>query len=130
MHKLELMILLSLFWGCMPSLQNQRVDERYEEYLRTLQEYHEAEQNYLNLLFNLERYPGDSYLLQQKKVFMQELLSLRSQMLLSRSEVDQAIQQWELDLREERSKSLGKPPEAEYLFQPQDVGKDVPRIRH
>ncbi|GEM_PF-2743599 len=115
-------ILFALF-SCSPSLQNQRVEERQIDYTRSMEEYHQAEQEYLDLLFNLERYPGDTYLLQIKKQRMQELVTLRSLMLQSRREFDEAVQIWEQELREERAKSLGKPPEAEYFFIPKEAGK-------
>jgi len=114
--------LLSLS-SCTPSLQNQRVEERQIDYTRSMEEYHKAEQEYLDLLFNLERYPGDTYLLQIKKQRMQELVTLRSLMLQSRREFDEAVQIWEQELREERAKTLGKPPEAEYFFIPKEAGK-------
>lgn len=118
---LLLCALLSLS-SCAPSLQNQRVEERQIDYMRSMEDYHKAEQEYLDLLFNLERYPGDTYLLQIKKQRMQELVTLRSLMLQSRREFDEAVQIWEQELREERAKSLGKPPEAEYFFIPKEAG--------
>jgi len=112
--------LSALLVGCVGSYQNQVVDDRLQDYERCSQEYHDAEKTYLNLLFNLERVPGDSFLLQEKKMQMQELVNLRSVLLQSRGELDDAIQQWELQIRAERGVQLKGAPEPGYYFRPQD----------
>jgi len=96
-------LVLLLFAGCSTSFQNQVVHERLADYQRASKNYHAAEEVYLTLLFNLERYPDDPYLLEEKKIEMKELANLRAVMLQSRTELDEVVQQWELQIRTARS---------------------------
>jgi len=97
--------------ACGGSLQYDVVQDRLRDYQRALREYHRAEEEYLNLLFNLERLPQDPFLLEQKKIQMKELEQLRALLLQSRSELDMAVQQWELELMARRGVGGQKPPE-------------------
>jgi hypothetical protein len=106
-----------LFTGCGTSYQYSVVKDRQLDYQRSSKAYHDAEEDYITLLFNLERVPGDPYLLQQKKIKMQELVYLRSVMLQSRGEFDESVQQWELAIRTERGVQKGGAPEPEYFYE-------------
>lgn len=94
-------ILASLL-GCAGSYQNTVVQDRLKDYQEASKAYHSTEEEYLILLFNLERMPDDPYLQERKKELMADLTSLRAVMLQSRSELDDAVQRWEQELMEER----------------------------
>ena len=89
-------------FGCMgaPSVQNTLVQDRLAEYQRASKEYHTQEEDYLNLLSNLEQEPTDSDLVQVKKAKMKVLTDQRSVMLESRAALDDAVQQWETQIHE------------------------------
>lgn len=92
---------LTLF-GCTshPSPQQTMVDDRYMVYKDTYKAYAEAEENYMTLLFNIERMPEEEELWFMKREQMQELLQLRELMLNARAELDNAMQEWENHLRD------------------------------
>lgn len=92
----------AFFIGCAGSFQDSVVQDRLADYKAASKAYHETEEEYLILLFNLERMPDDPYLLDRKKELMVDLVQLRSVMLQSRSELDDAVQRWELEIKEER----------------------------
>lgn len=94
--------LAAIFIGCAGSFQDSVVQDRLADYKAASKAYHETEEEYLTLLFNLERMPDDPYLLDRKKELMVDLVQLRSVMLQSRSELDDAVQRWELEIKEER----------------------------
>jgi hypothetical protein len=73
----------------------------------------EAENKYLNLLFNIERLPEEQELWIMKRDQMKELIQLRELMLLSRTELDAAIQDWEkylIELEKDQKKLEFKSP--------------------
>lgn len=92
----------ALFAGCTshPSPQQTMVDDRYMMYKETYRAYKEAEERYLNLLFNIERMPEEEELWMMKREQMQELLQLRELMLSARADLDKAMQEWETHLTE------------------------------
>ena len=91
--------------GCTthPSPQQTMVDDRYMMYKETYKAYKEAEERYLNLLFNIERMPEEEELWIMKREQMQELLQLRELMLQARGELDDAMKTWESHLMEVQS---------------------------
>ena len=95
----------ALFAGCTshPSPQQTMVDDRYMMYKETYKAYKEAEERYLNLLFNIERMPEEEELWIMKREQMQELLQLRELMLQARGELDDAMKDWETHLMEVQS---------------------------
>ena len=76
------------------------VDDRFMVYTEMYKAYAEAEKNYLNLLFNIERMPEEEELWIMKRDRMLELLQLRELMLSSRAELDDAVKDWETHLSE------------------------------
>ena len=74
------------FIGCATHVSSQQTmaDDRNLVYEDTYKAYREAEEKYLNLLFNIER--------------MIELMQLKELMLNARQELDGAIQEWERHL--------------------------------
>lgn len=80
------------------SVQYQLVQDAQSTYKKAIQEYHALEDEYLVLLFNLERYPADSFLVASKKEMMRELEHLRSIMLHTRLEFDESVQQWDAEI--------------------------------
>ena len=88
--------------GCTshPSPQQTMVDDRYMMYKETYKAYKEAEERYLNILFNIERMPEEEELWIMKRDQMQELLQLRELMLQARGEFDDAMKTWETHLME------------------------------
>lgn len=83
-----------------PSPQQTMVDDRYMVYKDTYKYYKEAEERYMNLLFNIERMPEEEELWIMKREQMQELLQLRELMLQARGELDDSMQEWEKYLME------------------------------
>ena len=96
---------VALFAGCTshPSPQQTMVDDRYMMYKETYKAYKEAEERYLNLLFNIERMPEEEELWIMKREQMQELIQLRELMLQARGELDDAMKTWEIHLMEVQS---------------------------
>jgi hypothetical protein len=95
----------ALFAGCTshPSPQQTMVDDRYMMYKETYRAYKDAEERYLNLLFNIERMPEEEELWIMKREQMQELIQLRELMLQARGELDDAMKDWETHLMEVQS---------------------------
>ena len=104
MHKffsVQLFLLAALVMvGCAthPSPQQTMVDDRYMVYKDMEKAYREAEEKYLNLLFNIERMPEEEELWVMKRERMIELMQLKELMLNARQELDGAIQEWERHL--------------------------------
>ena len=90
----------AVFTGCTthPSPQQTMVDDRYLMYKETYKAYKEAEERYLNLLFNIERMPEEEELWIMKREQMQELMQLRELMLQARGDLDDAMKTWEKHL--------------------------------
>lgn len=86
--------------GCAshPSPQQTMVDDRHLVYSQTYKAYKEAEEEYLNLLFNIERMPEEEELWMMKRDKMLELNQLKELMLNARSELDEAMRLWEMHL--------------------------------
>ena len=115
-----------LLMGCAshPSPQQTMVDDRYMVYKEMYKAYSEAEKNYLNLLFNIERMPEEEELWMMKRDRMLELMQLKELMLNARAELDQAMQEWErhmIDLQAEQKQAQVK------KFNPNFTGKDAQR---
>jgi len=112
--------------GCSshPSVQQTMVDDRFMVYTEMYKAYAEAEKNYLNLLFNIERMPEEEELWIMKRDRMLELLQLRELMLSSRAELDDAIKDWESHLTEVQ----GEVQKAKIKqFNPNLTGRDAKR---
>lgn len=110
MKKILASFAMLLLVGCAAhtSPQQTLVDDRYLVYKETYKAYQEAEEDYLNLLFNLEQMPEEEELWVMKRDKMLELVQLRELMLNARSELDNAMQDWErslTDLQAEQKKA-------------------------
>lgn len=95
------------------SPQQMMATDRQLVYKDTYKAYMEAENKYLNLLFNIERLPEEQELWIMKRDQMKELIQLRELMLLSRTELDAAIQDWEkylIELEKDQKKLEFKSP--------------------
>ena len=88
------------FIGCATHVSSQQTmaDDRNLVYEDTYKAYREAEEKYLNLLFNIERMPEEQELWVIKRERMIELMQLKELMLNARQELDGAIQEWERHL--------------------------------
>ena len=88
------------FIGCATHVSSQQTmaDDRNLVYEDTYKAYREAEEKYLNLLFNIERMPEEEELWILKRERMLELMQLKELMLNARVELDGAIQEWERHL--------------------------------
>ncbi|MCQ2109308.1 MAG: hypothetical protein MJZ05_11170 [Fibrobacter sp.] len=86
--------------GCTnhPSAQQTLVDDRHLVYEETYKAYAKAEEEYLNLLFNIERMPEEEELWIMKRDKMLELMQLKELMLNARAELDEAMRQWEMHM--------------------------------
>jgi hypothetical protein len=124
---LSLLFSALVFAGCTshPSPQQTMVDDRHMVYTDTYKAYKEAEDKYLNLLFNIERMPEEEELWIMKRDQMMELVQLREMMLQARADLDNAMQEWEAHLTEVQGEikknNLVKP------FNPNFTGKDGQR---
>lgn len=95
----------ALLAGCAshPSPQQTMVDDRHLVYVDMYKAYRKVEEDYLNLLFNIERMPDEEELWSMKRDQMLELMQLKELMLASRVELDNAIQEWEKYLVETKA---------------------------
>jgi len=86
--------------GCATHMSSQQTmaEDRNLVYEDTYKAYREAEEKYLNLLFNIERMPEEEELWVMKRERMLELMQLKELMLNARLELDGAIQEWERHL--------------------------------
>lgn len=112
--------------GCAshPSHQQTLVDDRYLVYTETYKAYKKAEEDYMNLLFNLERMPEEEELWIMKRERMMELMQLKELMLNARGEFDEAMRQWEMhmtDIQAEIKQSKIK------MYNPNFKGTDAQR---
>lgn len=115
-----------LLAGCAshPSPQQTMVDDRHMIYTEMYKAYKEAEDKYLNLLFNIERMPEEEELWIMKREQMLELVQLRELMLQARTDLDNAMQEWEthmVELQGEVKKNKVK------QFNPNFKGRDADR---
>lgn len=107
-----------------PSVQQTMVDDRYMVYKAMENEYRNAEEDYLNLLYNIERMPEEEDLWIMKREKMLELMQLKELMLTARTDLDNSIQEWErhmIDLQAQVKQSKLK------QFKPNFTGKDAAR---
>lgn len=90
----------ALLAGCAshPSPQQTMVDDRHLVYVDMYKAYRKAEEDYLNLLFNIERMPEEEELWMMKREKMLELNQLKEFMLNARQELDEAMRLWEMHL--------------------------------
>lgn len=98
---MRLLLIISGFLflaGCAASYHDGVVSNRLETYKQSLEAFQEAEEKYLNLLYNLERYPEDEFLKARKVVLAKELDQMRMLVKQSRQELDRSVQQWEDDI--------------------------------
>jgi hypothetical protein len=104
------------------SPQQTMVEDRDGVYKDTYKAYMEAEDKYLNLLFNIERMPEEPELWEMKRDQMMELEQLRTLMLQSREELDASIQDWEKYLKEveDETKKQNAPKYANFRNTPND----------
>lgn len=100
------------------------VDDRHMMYTEMYKAYKEAEDKYLNLLFNIERMPEEEELWMMKREQMQELLQLRELMLSARADLDNAMQEWETHLTEVQGEIKKNKVKA---FNPNFTGRDGTR---
>jgi len=118
--------LASALAGCTshPSPQQTMVDDRYMMYKETYKAYKEAEERYLNLLFNIERMPEEEELWIMKREQMQELMQLRELMLQARMELDESMKDWEVHLMDVQAEVM----KAKILqYNPNFKGRDAQR---
>jgi hypothetical protein len=92
------------------SIQQADARDRQAVFEAAWNDYAESEEAYLTLLANLERYPKEEYLLDQKKILRKELELKRSVMLQSRAEFDDAVRLWDTYTVELKD----KPPDSVY----------------
>ena len=124
LYLFSMIVLLLVGCASHPSPQQTMVDDRYMVYKDMYKAYSEAEKNYLNLLFNIERMPEEEELWMMKRDRMLELMQLKELMLNARAELDQAMQEWErhmIDLQAEQKQAQVK------KFNPNFTGKDAQR---
>lgn len=95
--------------------------ERANAYEGAYKAYMEAEERYLNVLFNIERMPDEEELWSMKRDQMLELVQLRELMLSARADLDNAIQEWEKYLIEMKTEAK---KEKAGNFNPNFTGKD------
>ena len=124
-HHIFLLLSVALV-GCTshPSPQQTMVDARHMMYTEMYKAYKEAEDKYLNLLFNIERMPEEEELWIMKREQMLELVQLRELMLQARTDLDNAMQEWEthmVELQGEVKKNKVK------QFNPNFKGRDADR---
>ncbi|MBO5423705.1 MAG: hypothetical protein J6A06_07955 [Fibrobacteraceae bacterium] len=74
-------------------------EDSYIVYLETYKAYAEAEERYMNVLFNLERMPEEEDLWIMKRSLTAELEQLRTLMLQSRAEFEDAVKAWDEHLQ-------------------------------
>lgn len=112
--------------GCSthPSPQQTLVDDRYMVYEETYKAYKKAEEEYINLLYNIEMMPEEEELWIMKRERMLEMMQLRELMLNARGELDEAMRMWEMhlsDIQADVKRSQVK------QFNPNFTGKDGTR---
>ena len=123
---LLLLLVACNFVGCATHVSSQQTmaDDRNLVYEDTYKAYREAEKNYMNLLFNIERMPEEEELWVMKRERMMELMQLKELMLNARLELDGALQEWEkhlLDIQADvKSRELKK-------LNPNFKGRDAQR---
>lgn len=98
--------------------------ERASAYEGMYKAYMEAEERYLNLLFNIERMSDEEELWSMKRDQMKELVQLREMMLNARTELDDAIQEWEKYLIEKQAEAK---QDKSGRFNPNFTGTDALR---
>jgi hypothetical protein len=108
------------------SAQQTMAEDRAYMYKEAYAAYIEAENRYLNLLFNLERLPEEEELWIMKRDQMRELEQLRSIMLQTRGELDEALQDWEKYLSELQKEVAAANAPSKARFRTQDDLRSSP----
>ncbi|MDR1759563.1 MAG: hypothetical protein LBR60_03445 [Fibrobacter sp.] len=103
------------------SYQQVLVNDRALVYRDTYKAYTEAENRYLNLLFNIERFPEEEELWIMKREQMQEISQLRELMLLARGDLDDALQSWERYLVELQAEKKTEALQKERMMRRQEA---------
>lgn len=102
-HKLAigLFALCVFLTGCASNRSASQVlaEDSYVVFLEAYKAYAEAEERYMNVLFNLERMPEEEDLWIMKRSLIAELEQLRTLMLQARSEFDEAVKDWDAHLQ-------------------------------
>lgn len=89
--------ILVLAISCAPtSMKQENTHARYEEYKSAAKYHAEAEEKYIYLLENLEKYPKDKFLLTRKQILRKEIEQNAVLMLQARSEFEKALQEWDV----------------------------------
>ena len=112
--------------GGTKSAQQTMAEDRDYMYKEAYKAYIEADDKYLNLLFNIERMPEEEELWLMKRDQMKELEQLRALMLQSRGELDESLQDWEKYLAElQKETALANAP-SKARFRTQDDSRTSP----
>lgn len=85
------------------SAQQTLAEDSYMVYKESYKALAEAEKRYMNILFNLERLPDNDELWIMKRETEGELEQLRTLMLQSRGEFDDAVRAWDEALLEKQA---------------------------
>jgi hypothetical protein len=88
--------------ACAGSYSNMVVEDRLADYETASTNYHVIEKDYVNTLYNLDRYPDDEYLLEKKKFLRKQLEDQRRVLIQSRDELDKALKDWEEQIANNR----------------------------
>ena len=98
--KINFILLLGccLITSCASTYNNMVVDDRLSVYYDNLKLFEKKEKEYLNTLYNLERYPDEKYLLEQKGIQSKNVDMQRQLVIQARTELDKAISDWEHNL--------------------------------
>lgn len=103
---LSLSILIFAACSGTKSAQQTMAEDRHYMYREAYKAYVQAEDKYLNLLFNIERLPEEEELWIMKRDQMRELEQLRALMLQARGELDESLQEWEKYLGEVQKETV------------------------
>ncbi len=119
-------ILLLASCGGTKSAQQTMAEDRDYMYKEAYKAYIEAEDRYLNLLFNIERMPEEEELWIMKRDQMRELEQLRALMLQARGELDESLQDWEAHLSEIQKEAVQQKTAKRANFRNADDGRTSP----
>jgi Na+-transporting methylmalonyl-CoA/oxaloacetate decarboxylase gamma subunit len=91
-----LVILIQTISCAKKSMHQENARTLYSEYKSAFKYYSEAENDYVILLSNLEKYPKDEYLLIRKQILRKEIEQNRMLMLQARGEFEKALRDWDI----------------------------------
>jgi len=80
------------------SMHQENAKTLYEEYKSSFKYYTEAEDDYIVLLSNLEKYPKDQYLLIRKQLMRKDIEQNRMLMIQARTEFEKALREWDMEV--------------------------------